>query len=681
MQKQLLCCLLCFLTFYGLYAQQISVEEVKYGKVPHSLVRKAVTDSFPEANAVVVHDFGSVNFVTFGKLPKLRYYYHKRIKIQNDAGRSQANVEIVYSGGGLDESLTELKAATYNLNGEGEVVRFDVSKRMMKKEKLANGKRKISFSLPFVKPGSVIEYSYAIFTKEHLKLRPWAFQDTLPVLRSEFQTWIPMAYRYRTVYTGDVSGLQLLSDQYRTAPRINRSYDQPANLVNDNFMQNRLLAFLSGVTDVYVMENVPALVEESFSPENSDFIPGIELQLGNSRRSQYQNPNVFDNWSALSKKMTRKLKLRRPKVDQDELTQMVARANRRGETSVDVARYIFETVRKRFRWNEEYTYALSDPKKLLEGKSKSSADINTALILLFREAGFQADPVLISTRDHGRIQTIFPSLEQFNHLIVALDVAGKEYLLDATSDLDDWKLLPKNDLNLLGWRVTDQGGRWVKISSQGRLTRTTYTRFALQEDGTLNGEVSVISKGYRARLERQRLARYEQGANTYLEKHVLPTVARESIAAANVLNSENPEKPLVIGCQLTTRDFVRAAGDILILDPIMTYPVEQNPFPEEDRMTPVDLAFPLHESYMLGLIIPENYEVAQLPQPIRVLLPNGAGNFTFNVFQDENILFLTSTLFIEQTVYLPQEYRGVREFFEYVTTKHDEDIVLRKIKK
>jgi len=82
---------------------------------------------------------------------------------------------------------------------------------------------------------------------------------------------------------------------------------------------------------------------------------------------------------------------------------------------------------------------------------------------------------------------------------------------------------------------------------------------------------------------------------------------------------------------------------------------------------------------MIGIRLPEGYEVAQAPTPIRVLLPNGGGSFTYNVLEMGNIIHFTSAININQTTYPPEQYAGIRDFFQYVVNKHQEDIVIRKI--
>ncbi|MEM9986485.1 MAG: hypothetical protein AAF804_15440, partial [Bacteroidota bacterium] len=71
--------------------------------------------------------------------------------------------------------------------------------------------------------------------------------------------------------------------------------------------------------------------------------------------------------------------------------------------------------------------------------------------------------------------------------------------------------------------------------------------------------------------------------------------------------------------------------------------------------------------------------IEQLPEPIRVRLPGNAGSFIYNVLQIDDIIHVSSTIYLNQTVFLPSEYLGIKSFFDYVVLKHNEDIVLKKV--
>ena len=124
---------------------------------------------------------------------------------------------------------------------------------------------------------------------------------------------------------------------------------------------------------------------------------------------------------------------------------------------------------------------------------------------------------------------------------------------------------------------------------------------------------------------------------------------------------------------------MEVVGDLVFIKPMLSKMVTENPLKNENRATPIDFTYPLRDAHMMGLRIPKEYEIVQLPQPIKVLLPNNGGTFIYNVIEMDHIVHLSSTILLEKTTFTPQEYQGIRDFFEYVVNKHQEDIVLKKI--
>ena len=105
----------------------------------------------------------------------------------------------------------------------------------------------------------------------------------------------------------------------------------------------------------------------------------------------------------------------------------------------------------------------------------------------------------------------------------------------------------------------------------------------------------------------------------------------------------------------------------------------ENPFKSESRAYPVDYPYPSNETYMLTLNIPEGYAVDELPEDMVIALPEQAGRYTFTTKQRGNTIQLTSRLKIGKMKFYAQEYPHLRQFFNMIVTKEQEQIVLKKI--
>ncbi|MCB0839770.1 MAG: DUF3857 domain-containing protein [Bacteroidetes bacterium] len=676
--------LFLFLAIFTLAGNSLLAQEenpFEFGNIAPEWLEDELFESFSEHDVLILYDFSAVSFdVMLSSTPKIQYYFHRRIKILSEKGKKWAEVNIPVATSNPDgETLSELKGATYSLNAVGDVVSFKINRRKIKETKTDADQREISFSLPLVKVGSIIEYSYVINSKNFRNLKKWEFQRSAPIIRSEYHTIIPDRYKYFRLIQG--GGFNIVHHQKRfQSMNTGNIFGQNA-IGGNNRSLSQPQAFrvnFGGNEDVYILDDVPALVKESFSPESSRFIPSIRLELTENASVLGSQATVFDSWEGLNNSLDKKLKVKKKnyhKWIRSQANQLTRNVN--GNKNKAIA--IYEYVRDQFLWNGNYEVEFEDYHQVTSGKGSSSSGVNLAMMHLLQAAGVKARPVLISTLDHGIVQTIYPVLSQFNHLLISVEVNNAEILLDGVGEKTTFGILPKNDLNEYGFMIEEEGGRWVKLRSQNRIVKVTYSRFNLDTIGTLNGEIFVKNEDYGAVLERDKYAQYLDEPQTYLKDHILVGMKHPQIIKSEFTNASEEGSPLIIDLELSTKDFVEVVGDLVFIKPMLSKMVTENPLKNENRATPIDFTYPLRDAHMMGLRIPKEYEIVQLPQPIKVLLPNNGGTFIYNVIEMDHIVHLSSTILLEKTTFTPQEYQGIRDFFEYVVNKHQEDIVLKKI--
>ena len=680
MMKSLALCLLatCLLAFSATAQKR---GNPVFGQVSPEEVRMETYPLAPDADAVILLDYGVVSFDLISRTPLVRYAYTRRIKVLTAAGaeaQRQVRIEVEPD---IDQ-LADLQAATYSLNPEGEVVQFEVDRRTIRDERRRDGGREISFELPFVREGTVIEIAYVLKTKNFRTLRPWKFQHELPVRQSELHAFIPSVFTYRVLLRGDTQNLLYTTEDFqsRMMERTDREdwlRQRPDQTIAATDMW--FAAMSRGKYDVYVMQALPAWEQEAFSPEAEDYVPQISFQLAENLISGTANPDIFDTWGELNRNMLRHTRQRRLRLKSTDLATLLrkARVDERTNERGKVAQ-VYRYLRQSYAWDSTYSLNYRHLKGLLNDRRGSGSERNLLLLHVLRQAGIAASPVLISTLDHGRVQVVYPDRSQFNHLIVQARIEGTDMLLDLTGEVDRPGILPRNDLTELGYLLDSEGGRWVQLRSRNPIVRYAYSRFDLDAQGQLQGGISVTNQAYGAVLERARLAGYPDSQG-YLRQRVLAGMSEFEISDSHIEASDTTDAPLVVNLDMETRDFVEVAGEYLIFNPMMAYGIRENPLPEDKRSTPLDLTYPLRDAHMLGLRIPPNYQIAQLPEPIRVVLPDDAGSFTYNVLQMDNIVHFTSTLYLNKTIYSPDEYQDIRTFFDYVVRKHQEDIILKRI--
>jgi transglutaminase-like putative cysteine protease len=648
---------------------------IVYGEVDPQWLDMDSYEPESGADAVILADIGQATLQWIGGKQVITYTYHRRIKILTEAGLEAAHFEEDYRYG--EATYTKVEASTYGLNPEGEVVAFEVDRRTLRSQIIDRRRRAIIFDFPLVKVGSVIEYIYTYYTDQLDVLRPWVFQQDYPVLHSEFHLILPQTHQYQRVNQGDLRNLVAMEEpiQYQTQSS-SRDYTRGLRRLTSTDEQITPQA-QTGTDQIYILRHLPSLAQEGFGPQDQGLIPALRFQLSGSAEGD-RVPGVFDNWKQLNRQVQYQLKPRKLRAKRSYLQQTARRITRDQLGQQAKAEAIFDWVRNTFAWDSTYSREPTRIDRIIKEGAGNSAGLNMLAILLMREVGLDPQPVLLSTRSNGPVQVVAANLGQFNHLIGGLRIGGTEWLFDVLSQLDEMGVLPREDLNQVGYWLGDAQGDWVRLQSHEQIVRFTYNRFTLSREGLLTGDISLTNQSYSAALERTRFEDLGDNPDPYLRRTLLTGMSDPKVMNYSVENLEASGQPLTISCTLQTRDFVQEIGDLLVIQPMMNKRMTENPFSEEDRAVPVDLTYPLRESYLLGIRIPDGYEVAQLPQPQKVMLPNKAGLFVFNVMEMENILHVSSCIFLNQTVFLPEEYQGIRVFFDYIVRKHAEDIVLKR---
>ena len=642
-----------------------------FGKITTADFIRSENEDLTDAPAVILFDLGEVSFSSEGGKLRVLYRVHRRVKIQSEEGLKWAQVSIPYNK--RDEEVRNIRGSTYFLSpATGEIETLRLERKVVADEEIAKDILEKRFPLPGVKVGSIIEYSYIFASYDIQSLQPWVFQYDIPNLFSEIYLNVPYLVNYSIIYQGNTGNLM---QQRMPFVQSSTNFEDPTT--QGMFMGGRFpgVRNMNGNTYHFRMENVMPLEEEPFTTIAKDNVAKISFQL---TKSYMPGRNRLTSWKQLNREMLRNQQFGRVLEDgnvENAASKLVADTRRTRDKMVKIYNY----VRNNIVWNGEYSIFVSqDLTETLELKEGNSADINLLLYSMLESAGISVYPVLISTRDNGKVEMFRPDVRQFNQVIVTARVRGRSYFLDALGDGTTFDMLPRNDLNEIGFVIDKRSWGWIDINPEFETVRNTYTRFNLDDNGKLFGEFEYVFKEYSAVSEKGKLSGFSDKSQ-YVKEELLSGLEETRLIDFEIRN-EDPEisDPLRIVCEVETESYVNKADEFIFIKPLLTKSIVENPFQAEVRNSPIDLPCPIRDYYLLGLVIPEGYEIAQTPNPIRVLMPNQAGSFTFNVLVDNNIIHVSSTIFIEKTQYTPQEYGEIKTFFEYVIRKHEEDIILKK---
>ncbi|GGF20782.1 DUF3857 domain-containing protein [Hymenobacter cavernae] len=656
-------------------------DPIQFGEVTAADFATVAPTSRPDsaAPAEILCDFGKSRIE--GAREKFQVIFERvaRIRILRKAGYEWATVQVpLYVKDNEVEELQKLKGITYNLV-DGNLVKdkLDISKAGFK-EVIDKNHRLYSFTLPNVREGSIIEFSYTIKSDFVFNLQDWQFQHDVPVRWSEYRATLPQFFRYKQT----IRGYLPFAVQETQAVPYSTSYSEDAK---DGF-GNRLTmnsghnAVITGqaLQCRWVLQNAPAFREEPFMTTARDYIRSVNFELSGSDFSRSGNDyhDVTGTWEKIADNL-QKEELFGALLKQNAPLGAEAQALQKAAASpAERAAAVLALVQQQVKYNgQERIYASQSLRKVCEQHLGSSSDVNLLLVQTLRAAGLEANPLLLSTRRHGRIQTNLPEQSQFNYVIAHVALPDKsDLLLDATEPLLPAGVLPERCLNGEG-RLIATTGRWVPLVPAKRYVQFTTAQLALDDKGGLQGKLHLEYDGY-AGLEarKQVLALGESTYQTQLTRRwsdwrfTGPLVLQGLQDPSKILQAD---LPLALPAPETP-------AALLYLPLAQTLGQLTNPFKHEERQFPVDFSMPHEYMQMVTLTLPTSYVVQEKPANVVLALPNNGGKFLYSVTQPTpSTLQIISRLQLLKSVYSPDEYGALREFYNRAIAKHAEMLVLQ----
>ncbi len=651
-------------------------KSTKFGKVADDLVRMKTYEKDPDAEAVVTYDYGQAFIPVGGNKWAIEYVFHRRVKILSEAGLSYADFEIPFYAKSGKESVFKIKGITHNIDEKGKIIKIPLEKKDIYREDLDGIYKQIRFSMPQVSVGSIVEISYSMTSEFLYNIDRWYFQEAIPVMYSEYKTKIPDWFNYRASFLGYLGITEQVEEIYTenvTNTSLNRSNGGYVTRHTTTSSQSQV----SGNEVSYIMKDVPAFVTEKYTTTAKDYLSSIAFQLQTINFPNQPMKTVTSNWQELAEELSETESFGRVVKPLGIYKKQIQELDLDGKTDIEKAAIVFNHVRKNIAWNERYGIYLNNTiAEVFKTQEGSSGEINLILTGMLKSAGLEANPVLISTRGHGVLRKGYPIMSQFNHVITMVNLGEGFVTLDATSRLLDFGVLPENDLNRSGLVILEKNSAWVDIKPMANYKKVTSVIASVDEDQLKLG-LRIQEKGYSGVRCRVLYNKKEKDCEKFLQAHLEDGFSEMEIDTAWV-NEYSSKSGFVSGGEILTPNFLNQAGDFIYLEPMMNEAMEENPFKLEKRMYPVDIPAPIDETYNLTLSVPEGYEVVEMPKPTKVVTPDKMALFTFQASNMGQVIQLQSKLKIDKTLFLPDEYEGLKSFYDYVVKKQAEQIVLKR---
>jgi len=652
-QFYLIFSVLCFTFQYAL------AQEITFGKIPAKDLLMKVYPADTTANALIVFEKGEtvIKKDQMGR-PSLFFTLTRRIKILNKNGVDQANIEIpVYSAvdSKREEILKNFRAVVVNPDrtsgsiSEKDVFYQDIDEHVT----LAK------FTLPNVQTGSVIDYTYEIRSPFLYNFRSWEFQGDLPKLHSEYHTNIPANYTYNIKLMGDLK------------------LDHKDEKILKDCFYFQGLGSADCVLSEYRMKNIPAFREEKYMTAKPNFLSAIRYELMTFENFSRQREHYTKSWETVDKEL-REAAIGRQASRERYFRDFLPEDQTGTQVNVQTAKAIYYALQKQLFWDKtDHLFREIDVKTAFDKRTGSSTELNLILLNTLKAKGFNAFPMLVSTRDNGLPSREIPAITDFNVLIVKLDIADRSYLLDLTEKELSFGMIRYELLNQYG-RVLDfkNGGYFYPL-----LPPEAYSRMSFQasiDPAAKKARVRKISSGYYA-FEKRKEYSAAGSDDEYLDDIDQMLEERADFTLAHYKNQglESLEDPFIENFEINMNRDLKE--DRLFINPFILESIGKNPFQLAVRTYPVDFGYPFQVEYTIFIESGDRFQLEKKPEDLHIQLPGKNGELHYTVREMDDKVMIVLHMKIADPLIPSTQYADLKEFFnEFVRLQNKNPITLIK---
>ncbi|MCL8009040.1 transglutaminase [Gelidibacter japonicus] len=662
--------LLIVLAFNWTYAQ-----DYRFGKVSKDELQETVYPGDPEANAAVLYlnQKTYYNFMQNEGFVQVTEVY-KRIKIYNKDGYDWATEEIqLRDAGSKGESVSNLKAVTYTLEN-GKIEETKLKKDGIFDEKNNKYWKTSKFTMPNIKDGCVIEFEYKIISP-YISIGDINLQYGIPIKELDMYVRIPEFYNFNRYVNPRAVYIPKINESQVNRTEEIRSKSREAGGVSATTFSSRKWEFRENKTEIK-LSNIPALRSESFVSNLNTYRTKLIWEYAFSKDPGGQITNYASTWDDVTKTIFNDkdfgAQLNQTNYFEQDVSALIDGVTNDSEK----INLIYNFVKSKVKWNDYNGYTTDNGvRKAYKDGVGNVADINLMLTAMLRYAKINANPMLISTRSNDI--PLFPATGSFNYVVAAVEVLNDVIILDATDKYATPNVLPVRAINWQGRIIRESGSSaWFDLKPKEVVKENTFLSAKINDDLSIEGKV----RGYMTSFAAKNFRSKYQNFNAE-EKLMAIEKDKGEIEVSNyeITDMENVDNPIIYVYDYNLKSGIEQIGDKVFLTPMLFFAPKENPFKQDKREYPIDFVYSFNDKYTINVMIPDGYMVESMPESSVVQFQENAGEFKYIAKLNGKMLQFLVTMDINQSFILPTEYTNFRQFYQLMTEKQTEKVVLKKI--
>ncbi|MGH1516243.1 DUF3857 domain-containing protein [Chryseobacterium sp. JK1] len=599
--------------------------------------------SLLDENAPAEILYKSMHFMVDTSTGNMSKKYFYRVKIYDkDKAEDWLNLEIpLYSFNSEREALGKFKAFTYNLEN-GNVVPVKVEKSSQYKSKESKNVTVNKFAFPNVKNGSVLEYQYEVISPFLFIVPEMLIESDIPSLNTEYVLDAPLSIAYNINYTGSIP------------PKYREIEDR--NMYGTQYKTFR-----------FAYENLKGFKTEKWVRNDKNFRTKISGELNSTNFKELKL--YSSSWDQIGKRLYQNEdfggELKKTKLAKESIPAGVLEM----KTDLEKSNAIFSYVQKTFKWNKDRgIYTEDGIKKLLDTKVGNTAEINLFLVMMLREAGIKADPLIISTVDNGVLNLVSPNVSKMNFVLASVEIDGALHIYDATHKQSSIDEIPLGNWNEYGVVVTKNKALLIKMINQKESNTFLTVDAKINEDGSVSGTYSDRDTGAFAMYVKDS---YDENPEKYKKQYKDNFSIDFTGIESKVLENGEFESKM----NFSSSNLIDKVGKKMIINPMLFLSKNSNEFDQiEERKYPIDFGTPSTKTKKVILEIPEGYVIEEMPKEKKIVTEDKEITYSYSVVQKGNKLEITSTSKISSPDY-PKEYYPAFKQIWGVASKFENQVI------
>jgi hypothetical protein len=559
------------------------------------------------------------------------------------------------------------------IHPDGTIVPFAAGQGSVTKVNTGAGQQKeVTFTLPGVEVGSIVEYRYQVRYDRFQSAPEWQIQQPYFVRKARY------------LYTPSV---QFLPERNANGVGLSNSAlrDRHYETLTDIHFVNILPPGKSVVQDAmgrYTLDltDIPPIPQEPFAPPVSERV--------------YQ-ANFYYTYTIVEKEFWQKemqywtKDLNRYITPKPSLKSAVAELVSPSDAPLDKAKKLYALVQKLKNTDLDVDPSLStaddsvphgNVASILETKSGNSNQLAFLYLAMVREAGLTARPERIASRSRHIFSTSFLSTSQLDSVLIAVTIDGKEILLDPGTKTAPFQTLHWSHAAAGGVALAANNKVETILTPLQQIAENTSVRvgnLTVSPQGAVTGTLKVGFTGQQA-IEFRQLA-IQSGADAVKDQLNKMLAAQVPVGIEahvdRIANFDDSSKQLVALVPVSG-SFTVQAGKPLTLPRLFFETKEANPFPAEaNRNLPVDTRYPSQQQEQITWVLPTGSKLATTPKDITEKWEDNA-LYQLHSKVDAGAVTTLRVLACGFTLLDAKEYTPLHNFYDKVVAADQQQLVV-----